>query len=482
MVSSGGRVRGLRKMEEWVGAVPAAVVILTLLGLLIVPPLLQDSISREREEIDEAADPARTEVTQIQYQLARQTSALRGFLITGDSSYLEQFRELAEQELRSYQQLEPLVRRLGAEAVAQFSQMQTLSAEWHQRVAEVRPAPGQMPTTGQIPYERELYLRVLEAGNDLDDAIVRATRERRDRIREIERRMQLIQLLLVALALVAVSTVLWLGARVRRLALVAEARRQEAERALADSARAVEAKARLLRGLTHDVKNPLGVVDGYADLLEMGINGELSPAQQRMVAGIRRAVHSAVAIIDDLLDLSRAETGTLLVEREPVALDPLVSEVVEDHRTTAAAAGLALEVSPAAERIVSYTDQGRVRQILGNLLGNAVKYTPQGGRIQVQLALEPPAGARGGEGWAAIRVHDTGPGIPPEHRELIFEEFHRIPGSAAPGHGLGLAISRRLARLLGGDLAVEDRAEGGSTFVLRLPARVAARDAHSAPG
>ncbi|HYR10530.1 MAG TPA: PAS domain-containing sensor histidine kinase, partial [Longimicrobium sp.] len=233
---------------------------------------------------------------------------------------------------------------------------------------------------------------------------------------------------------------------------------------------ATEARSRLLRGVTHDVKNPLGAADGYAQLLELELRGTLLPEQAKLVAGVRRGIRGALAMITDLLDLSRAESGGLPVERIPVDVAAVAAEALEDHRGAAEAAGhvLAWDGGPP---MPIYTDPVRVRGVLGNLLSNALKYTPPPGRIT--LGIERVArGARPGPGeWVAAHVRDNGPGIPLDARESIFGEFHRLHSAEqASGHGLGLAISRLIARLLGGDLLVSGEPGEGATFSLWLPA------------
>ncbi|HEV3050126.1 MAG TPA: HAMP domain-containing sensor histidine kinase, partial [Longimicrobium sp.] len=245
----------------------------------------------------------------------------------------------------------------------------------------------------------------------------------------------------------------------------------EAERALAETARATEARAHLLRGVSHDVKNPLGAARGYAELLEQGIRGELTPEQAKFVAGIRRSIDGALSILADLLDLARADSGGLHMERMPAELGHIAREAAEDHRPAARAAGHTLECPAPAEPIRLHTDPARVRQVLGNLLSNAVKYTPAPGRITVRAERVEGGDSRPGP-WAVLRVIDTGPGIPPEKREAIFDEFTRLhDGTDIQGHGLGLAISRRVARLLGGDLDVSGAPGQGATFTLWLPLR-----------
>ena len=244
--------------------------------------------------------------------------------------------------------------------------------------------------------------------------------------------------------------------------------RAEAEQRREEVERVTESRTRLMRGFTHDVKNPLGAADGYAQLLEDGILGELSAKQVESVRRIRRSLETSLHLIHELLELARAEAGQIELEPVPTDVAELVRDAAEDFRAQASAAGLGLEVR-ADEALPARTDPMRVRQILSNLLSNAVKYTPEG-RVTVEAGLRTNGrGSRDGE-WIAISVTDTGPGIPAGKQELIFQEFTRLDPEAQHGSGVGLAISRRIARLLGGDITVESQVDRGSTFRLWLPA------------
>ena len=243
--------------------------------------------------------------------------------------------------------------------------------------------------------------------------------------------------------------------------------RAEAERRREELERVTESRTRLMRGFTHDVKNPLGAADGYAQLLEDGIQGEMSAKQIHSVRRIRRSIQSSLRLIHELLELARAEAGQIELERLQTDVSELVRETAEDFRAQAAAAGLQLEVH-AIGALRTQTDPMRVRQILSNLLSNAVKYAPRG---SITVEAGQPADRRGprdGE-WIVIDVIDTGPGIPADKRELIFQEFTRLDPDAQHGAGVGLAISRRIARLLRGDITVESEIGRGSSFTLWLP-------------
>lgn len=260
------------------------------------------------------------------------------------------------------------------------------------------------------------------------------------------------------------ATLAALAFRKINLLETSEQRRRELEEV-------TESRSRLVRGFSHDLKNPLGAADGYAELLEDGVFGPLTERQRESVRRIRGALHSALDLIGDLVELARSESGQLEIEWAATDLTAIAREVAEEHQAEAEAAGLTLELD-LPEAIPSLvTDGRRVRQIMGNLLSNAVKYTPPGGRIVVGARDSSVGPDRRPGDWVCLTVRDTGPGIPREKLPILFQEFVRL-SEARGGVGLGLAISQRVARLLGGDLAVESEMGVGSTFTLWLPAQV----------
>ncbi|GJG88935.1 hypothetical protein tb265_41160 [Gemmatimonadetes bacterium T265] len=261
----------------------------------------------------------------------------------------------------------------------------------------------------------------------------------------------------------------------------AERQREAAERQREAVLRVGESKARLVRGFTHDVKNPIGAADGYLALLEDGIPDPATPGQRGYLERSRRSLRAALHLIGDLLDVARAESGAIEVRLVPTDLAAVARDAAEEYRAEAERKGLRLDVVCDDDPAAVTTDAVRVRQVLGNLISNAVKYTERG-RVVVRLLgarAEAGADATGGPadrptarvvGRYAVEVSDTGAGIAPEHQARLFEEFVRLAPDAAPGVGLGLAISRRIARALDGDLAVRSTPGHGSTFVLWLPA------------
>lgn len=250
--------------------------------------------------------------------------------------------------------------------------------------------------------------------------------------------------------------------------------RAEADRRRAELEHIARSRARLIRGFSHDVKNPLGAADGFLQLMEEGTLGELTPRQQESVARVRNAIRTALELIDDLLTVARAQAGEIEVEPEPTDLLSLLRTVSESYQARAAAEELELTTELPAALPTIVTDPARVRQILDNLLSNAIKFTDRGGiTISARVSDVGPdmnGSARRAGPWLAISVSDTGRGIPPEKKHLLFQEFGRVSQSEnAEGSGIGLSISQKIAHALGGRITVESEIGKGSTFTLWLP-------------
>ncbi|HEX2202685.1 MAG TPA: HAMP domain-containing sensor histidine kinase [Longimicrobium sp.] len=461
--------------RRWAGRAAFAFVLLTLVTLVVVPVLVQWSVTALRAQI-EASEPARTEVNQLRYNLVAELWSVNRLYLTGAEEHSGDYAEARAGEREALARLAAHAEVLGPEVEAQLAEVRRLAGAWHARIGEeevLRARADGARDPLRLGMGDTIFDALDDALDRLDRVILETTADKRDEIEGIEGLGLHFTSGLGVLALGAAGVVLMFELRVRRLAEEAERRRAEAERkrleaeaAVAATARANEARAKLIRGITHDVKNPLGAAKGYAQLLAMGVRAPMLPEQAPLVAGIERSVDGALAIIADLLDVARADSGGLAVHPAPVRLEAVVRAAVDDHRAAAEAAGHTLVYEPPPEPLEVRTDPARVAQVLGNLLSNAVKYTPAPGRITVRAR----ASDDGGASWAVVRVADTGPGIPPEQREAVFDEFSRLDeGAAVQGHGLGLAIARRIARLLGGDLGLEETEGPGAVFVLRLP-------------
>ncbi len=297
------------------------------------------------------------------------------------------------------------------------------------------------------------------------------------------------------------------GARMRRRAA---ARATELERLSAELIRANRAKSEFLANVSHELRTPLNAVVGFTELMQDGVYGELTAQQVNPVQRIASAATHLRHIVDQILDLAKIAAGRLEVHAESVALQPFVLDVVGEIESLVQDKGLALSIGVPVSLPRLRSDPLHVRQVLVNLLGNAVKFTPTGGRVVVRASLvearvgEPPF-ARPGHGasepartgvrrllptrpaaessdpaggpavvpWIALQVRDTGVGVRPADQARIFDEFEQLGSrtgdGAERGTGLGLAISRRLAHLLGGELTLESLPGEGSTFTLWLP-------------
>lgn len=256
----------------------------------------------------------------------------------------------------------------------------------------------------------------------------------------------------------------------------AEEARAEAERRRDELQWVTESRARLMRGFGHDVKNPLGAADGFLQLMEEGVVGELTEKQLESVSSARRSIGAALDLIDQLLELARAEVTGIELEIAPTDLRSLVRESAEEYRAQAESQGLELTTEVSDEVPVIESDASRIRQIIGNLLSNAVKFTERGS-VTVRAGTREGEGAPGPGRWVAIDVVDTGPGISPEQQRRLFQEFSRVAETGKKGTGIGLAISRRLARALGGEITLQSEVGKGSTFTLWLPAEPTAAPA-----
>lgn len=244
---------------------------------------------------------------------------------------------------------------------------------------------------------------------------------------------------------------------------------EEAERRGRELERMAENRALLLRGFSHDLKNPLWAADGFLQLLELGVRGPISAAQQECVVCARRSLGAALKLVQDLIELGRAGAGRIEVDATPTDLAGCLRDVVADHRAGAETREIRVHIDIPGQLPTVPTDSARVRQIMDNLLSNAIKYTPPGGVVMVRAGLRPASD--GGAGvWLAVDVADSGLGIRSEEQGLVFEEFTRFgPLAGVPGAGIGLAISQRVAGALGGRITLQSQEGAGSTFTLWLP-------------
>ena len=280
----------------------------------------------------------------------------------------------------------------------------------------------------------------------------------------------------------------------RRQAIRLSERTVELERLSAELLRANRAKSEFLASVSHELRTPLNAIVGFIDMLRDGVYGEIPPRQAAPIGRVASSATHLRHLVDQVLDIAKLAAGRMEYHSEPVDLPALVTEVASEIESLLNERDLHLRLmlSPTLPRIS--TDRTHLRQIILNLLGNAIKYTKEGGIIvKAQVAdlksvpahlagSSPPSPVTGeistappASRWVSVSVTDSGIGIAPMDVDRIFEEFEQVNAgprgdSMVRGTGLGLAISRRLARLLGGDLTVSSEVGRGSTFTVWLAA------------
>jgi len=254
---------------------------------------------------------------------------------------------------------------------------------------------------------------------------------------------------------------------------VTAARRAEEDlrRAHAAAAHANRAKSDFLAVMSHELRTPLNAIGGHVQLIEMEVHGQINDQQRDALKRVQRNQRHLLSLINDLLNLARIEAGHVEYDLVDLPLEPLLAEVLAMVEPLLSTNSLACDIvdSPYAPNpsIQIRADRDKVQQILLNLLSNAIKFTPTGGRIAVDARVDTVR-----HETAVITISDSGPGIPAAKLESIFEPFVQLaksPDSSGSGLGLGLAISRDLARGMGGDLTVSSTYGDGATFSLFLP-------------
>jgi signal transduction histidine kinase/PAS domain-containing protein len=252
----------------------------------------------------------------------------------------------------------------------------------------------------------------------------------------------------------------------RRAAFAIDNARQH-ERALAaqrEAESANRAKSQFLAAMSHELRTPLNAIAGYAQLLSMGVRGPITNEQRTDLTRIEQSQRHLLGLITDVLEFARVEAGRIEYNVGPVPVAALLAELEDFVRPQLRSRDLRFHCDEPSDAVVVRADPDKARQILLNLLSNAVKFTPAKGRIDVRCEQR--------DGRVFIRVRDTGVGIAPDQLESIFEPFvqaHRTLTESTGGVGLGLAISRDLARGMSGNLHVESCVGEGSTFTLDLP-------------
>jgi PAS domain S-box-containing protein len=252
----------------------------------------------------------------------------------------------------------------------------------------------------------------------------------------------------------------------RRLEAMVEQSHQDLERAYEELSVLDKMKSDFIAIASHELRTPLSIIKGYADAFQFGELGELTPFQMDKIKIINARADQMTKIINDLLDITRLEEGRLVGKKWPAPVEELIANAVSEYGNQAEESGLSLESSVEEGLPPVSVDVWRVHQVLENLIGNAIKFTPQGGKIEVSARRSPE------EGMVEFEVRDTGPGIPLHEQKRLFTMFYQVETDStrpAGGLGLGLVISKGIVESHGGRIWVESEPGKGSSFKFTLP-------------
>jgi len=224
-----------------------------------------------------------------------------------------------------------------------------------------------------------------------------------------------------------------------------------------------ERNTRILAGMSHEIRTPMHAIMAFAELMEQEILGPLTDKQRDAVGNVHQAGEHLMTLLNDIIDLHRAEAGKVELHLRPVPVEELIDAAYHIVHGLAWEKQIRVRVSIEPEHIMVNADEQRTKQVLHNLLSNAISASPAGEEITIQ--------ARKTSQYATISIIDHGPGIPVEYQERIFEEFAQYNNGAqsGPSGGLGLPVSRNLVEMQGGELTVTSEVGKGSTFAFTLP-------------
>jgi signal transduction histidine kinase len=416
---------------------------------------------RDASRAVEHTHEVRTELDRVLSLLTDAETGQRGFLLTGVVSYLEPYKTA----LASLPARLDRLHRLTDDNPRQQTDLSALESLIQRKAAELNATIAARETRG---FDVAARIVLTDEGKRVMDqirtVIAAMGAEEQRLLTERTQREERASRTAVFTTIGGLALALLLGIAATLLLNLAIRERTRAETARAKAEAADRAKDEFLAVLSHELRTPLTAIVGWIPMLR---RAQLDAAQQeRGLEIVERNARGLARMIDDLLDISRIVADKMTLERRPISLVSVISETVESFQHQAKGKGVVIvpRVEPGAG-VVS-ADPQRMQQVLMNLLANALRYTPVGGRVEIHLTTH--------DGHARIRVQDTGIGIEPELLPHVFERFRQGDARSAGtkgGLGLGLAIVRKIVELHGGTVEAESAGPGqGASFIITLPA------------
>ncbi len=433
--------------------VALALVIAAAAGVAITSLVIVIRTERLRTAITAESEGLRALTDSLALAVAEQTIHLQAFLAASDSSDLHAYREARERSDGLVVRLHGAALEFGPIATRTSGTALGIVEGWHR--SHDRHLGAAFPPSGPAPHLDDHETRALDLLAILFDLNSIA------RLRGVERRASIREVYRLGAALTGLMCLVAIGAAffAYRFRRDLDARTLEARERARETERALRERQEILAIVSHDLRNSLSAISGALSLVrEVGLTPERKGLQLEVAA---RATGTMHRLISDLLDTASIEAGRLAVSRHPLDVAEPVGESVAAWSAEARRKGVRLSCTLPEGGVRIDADHDRIVQVLGNLVGNAIKFTPEGG--SVRIAAERIDGA------VRFSVEDTGPGIPESHLPRIFERFYQVRASGRAGAGLGLAIARGIVEAHGSRLDVETRPGTGTRFWFDLP-------------
>jgi signal transduction histidine kinase len=432
--------------------VPAGVIVFGCLAALVVVPLMTGTRAEELRTLNEKqVDPARSLVNQLNFELSLQAAGLAQYEVTGDREHLRDYYAAVARQTTAMDALAASNEGLGPAYAKRFRDLQRESDSWHAAAARYLQLKNtkEAHTVSTIAYEAK-YPAVIKAASDLDAEIAAVYTARRAEIRRFMRVQMITSGGLVLFGFFAAVTVLWAVSRLRAAAF---ALAQESDERL----NALRSRDEILGVVSHDLRNPLTTIALSTQL----IPGSSREEQAEHVRTVLSTTVLMQRLIQDLLDATKMENSSLSMRSDLVDPETVAREAIAAHTPIAREKNIMLEDTIETPLPEITGDRDRLTQAVSNLLGNALKFTPSGGRVTFAVQAS--------NGHVRFTVSDTGPGIAPTDLPHIFEPFWQAKKTAHLGAGLGLKITRAIVEAHGGSIVVSNTPAGGACFVFDLP-------------